>query len=336
MRKNALLKLVVGWGLFLLMIGYSIYLYSYKAKRYTYTLPYPYGHPTGTLPWIPFKWIGNEIKRKQVEKNALCVPVKIDNIPHDFYFQFDMGSTYTMLYENSLQPYLDKYPQLSNKLERKRPELMFWDDSKDFADLQLALGSVPFTGSHVYIKRSYGRVLNHDSITNNSQKIIGTIGVDMLQTHVVIIDYPNQRICILDTLPVAYNATFSPFHLSRHGKVLLQMKYNGLVYDVIFDTGSSIFSLLTSGERLYLFSGENNNDTIPIVSWGEVHRLIGRHMPGTVLLNNIPFSNVEVYGDYRLNDELLKEEKADAVTGNALFWNKTVVIDFKRKLFGVL
>jgi hypothetical protein len=247
-----------------------------------------------------------------------------------------MGSTYTMLYENSLQPYLDKYPQLSNKLERKRPKLMFWDDSKDFGDLQLALGSVPFTGSHVYIKRSYGRILNYDSITNNSQKVIGTIGADLLQNHVVIIDYPNQRICILDTLPVAYNTTFSPFHLSRHGKVLLQMKYNAQVYDVIFDTGSSIFSLLTSEERLYQFSGENNNDTIPIVSWGEVHQLIGRHMPGHILLNNIVFSNVEVYGDYRLNDELLKEEKADAVTGNALFWNKTVVIDFKRKLFGVL
>ncbi len=336
MKKNTVIGFLTFCTVFLFMAVYLVYLYSYHAKRYTYTLPYAYSHPGGGLPWIPFKWMGNKIKGKYVERNAIGIPVKIDSIPHDFYFQFDMGSTYTMLYENSLQPYLDKYPQLSIKLERKRPKLMFWDDSKDFAHLQLTLGSVPFTGDHVYIKRSYGRVLNHDSIVNNSPKIIGTIGADILQDHVVIIDYPRQRICILDTLPVAYNTTFGPFHLSRHGKVLLQMKYNGKGYDVIFDTGSSIFSLLTSGERLYQFSGENNNDTIPIVSWGEIHNVIGRPMTGPISLSNIPCSNIEVYGDYRLNDELLKEEKADAVTGNALFWDRIVVIDMRRKLFGVL
>jgi hypothetical protein len=337
MKKTALNKYVAIWGILAVVACCIVYAYSYQSKKYTYTLPAAYSHPSiDALPWIHFKWFGSEIKGIYMDRHALCIPVKIDALPDSFYFQFDMGSTYTMLYENSLQPYLDKYPQLNSKLVKRRSPLIFWDHAKDFTNLKLTLGTVPFTGRYTYIKHAYGRVLNNDSIATPSQKTIGTIGVDLLQHHVLIIDYPNCRICIMDTLPPLYHPTFTPFYLSRQGKVVLQMKYHNQIFNVIFDTGSSMFSLLTTGERFYQFSVEDNNDTIPIVSWGEVHNVIGRPMPGTMSLNNIPFSNVEVYGDYRLNDELLKEEWSDAITGNALFWDKVVVIDFRNKLFGVM
>ena len=55
----------------------------------------------------------------------------------------------------------------------------------------------------------FGDTLMVDSIASTSVKHAGTIGPDPFQNNVLLIDFPNQRIASVDSLPTRYrnNAT---------------------------------------------------------------------------------------------------------------------------------
>jgi hypothetical protein len=52
----------------------------------------------------------------------------------------------------------------------------------------------------------------------------------------------------------------------------------------------------------------------------------------TFAIAGIKFSNVKVYENHT---GLGINKKTDGMIGNALFWNNTIIIDFKNKKFGV-
>ena len=74
--------------------------------------------------WIPFNWTGETISGKYFEKSSMVIPVKIDNIPARFNMQFDLGAFRTVIYGNSIQPYLDAYSELKNKIDTSKTFLI--------------------------------------------------------------------------------------------------------------------------------------------------------------------------------------------------------------------
>jgi len=71
---------------------------------------------------------------------------------------------------------------------------------------------------------------------------------------------------------------------------------------------------------------------IAISSWGNIHNVIGRPLKQQFeLAASSFFSEIMVYADYRKE---AKTKDYDAVSGNALFWNKTIIIDFENKRVG--
>ena len=56
---------------------------------------------------------------------------------------------------------------------------------------------------------------------------------------------------------------------------------------------------------------------------------------GTIEIAGQKFNSVEIYADHRKEVQEADGTAAYLVTGNALFWNKTVIIDFRNKTFGV-
>ena len=161
---------------------------------------------------------------------------------------------------------------------------------------------------------------------------MGTIGADLFQEKILIIDYPNQQFAICENLPQNYKDNLIDIELDISGKVILPMKMKNKNYRITFDNGSSIFPLITMVKNISNFSTSADIDTIQISSWGQFHVVTGKLIKDTFELAGQKFSNVKVYANH---SGLGIDPNTDGVTGNALFWNKTIVIDFKNKKFGV-
>ena len=154
----------------------------------------------------------------------------------------------------------------------------------------------------------------------------------MFKNKVLIIDYPNERFAVCDTMPVSYKTSFTDIELDNAGRVIIPLLLNAKKYRVLFDNGSSIFPLLVTDDKIHNFSSALNTDTITISSWGTVYNIIGKPLKKQFVLAGQNFSGITVYTDYRKE---ARTNDFDAITGNALFWDKTVIIDFKNKKFGI-
>ena len=162
---------------------------------------------------------------------------------------------------------------------------------------------------------------------------MGTIGSDIFQNKVLIIDYPNQQFAICDNVPKFYQKCLTDIELDVVGRVLLPMQLKGKKYKLLFDNGSSLFPLLTTGEKINIFSSLLPSDTIKGYAWGKQFTAIGRPLNDSFVIANQTFNKTTVYADYR--KDFRTTDNTDAITGNILFWDKTIIIDFKNKKFGV-
>jgi len=288
------------------------------------------------IPWIKFVWTNDSMGKRYYEKTGMNIPVKINDLPYDLTFQFDLGDEHTEIYENNLAAIYEVNPQIKNKIVRLRSIFQFWNNNKSYKNIVIEAGDYNFKSPNCYVRRNFGEGIDKERILMNRPLHIGSIGVDLFQNKVLIIDYPGERFCILDEVPAGYNVNMVPIKLSNAGMVLLPMKLNGKSYDCFFDNGSSIFQLIGSSTRVTDYSKEPDNDTIPISSWGVIHNMTGRKINGTIEIGGQKFNDVEIYADHRkASQEKALNDPSYLVTGNALFWDKMVIIDFKRKLFGV-
>lgn len=104
----------------------------------------------------------------------------------------------------------------------------------------------------------------------------GTAGLDFLAGRVSILDFPNQRLCVLDPSRVPAElerqAEWSPAQL-RNGKLFVTMEVGGKDLEGIFyDTGSSSFPLMVDHEQWKELTGrtgeEESNRRMVASSWG--------------------------------------------------------------------
>lgn len=251
----------------------------------------------------------------------MMVPVRVEGLPYDYLFQFDLGSNVTTLYGNPLDALIKKH----RGFDRVKNEIIF-------KELTLFIGNTIAHTQNCHITRNHGDVLNANYLASQSPIRLGTIGADIFQSKILVIDYPNQRFTICDTLPPLLQTSFADITLDNTGRVILPLLIHGKNYRIMFDNGSSLFALITSSDKINLFSTEPGTDTLSVSSWGKTHNIIGRLLKTPFQLANNTFSDIMIYADYR--DEA-RSTNYDAITGNALFWDKVVIIDFKNKRFGI-
>lgn len=110
------------------------------------------------------------------------------------------------------------------------------------------------------------------------------------------------------------------------------MTLHNKTYKVLFDNGSSIFPLIANAKNSAEFSNSPDVDTIQSSSWGTVHNVTGKLIKDAFTLGGQNFRSTIIYTDHRKGQE---KNEWDLIAGNALFWDKTVIIDFKNKKFGV-
>lgn len=282
--------------------------------------------------WIKFFWTNEDLGKRHFDKTAMFIPAKVEGLPAAFSFQFDLGSDVTMIYENTARSVINKYPQAEGKIKHLKSPIQFWNTQKAFKNITIHFGGMKATSKNCFLKVNYGKELSLDTLTGNLPINIGTIGADMFKNKVLIIDYPNERFTICDDVPPSYKTSFTDMELDKAGRVIIPLLLNGKKHRVLFDNGSSIFPLLVTDDKIQNFSSALNTDTITISSWGTVHNIIGRPLKEKLLFAGQTFAGITVYTDYRKE---ARTNDFDAITGNALFWDKTIIIDFKNKKFGV-
>lgn len=282
------------------------------------------------ISWAKFEWTNEELGGKHFEKTAMFIPCKIDGIANPVTFQFDLGSDLTGVYENTCRSFYKQTPELEQKIKRFKSVFKFWNNKKCFKNLSIQFGNYSASNKNAFVFEDYGDKVE---IKNAKDTIhIGTIGADIFKNRILIIDYPNKQFAICEKVPEIYNPKFVDIELDRRGRIILPMTMNNKNYRIMFDNGSSIFPIITDAKNISAFSTSADIDTIQVSSWGQQHSVTGKIIKDNFELAGQKFSNVKVYANHK---GIGIDNNTDGMTGNALFWDKTIIIDFKNKKFGV-
>lgn len=281
---------------------------------------------------VSFRWKGDSIRFKQGGSKweahaAILLPVKLNNCPRTFYMQFDLGSPYSLLYQNKIDAIQSKYPEsIPPTAEGKL---------KDFS---FQTGEIPILANEIVVKQ-------FDSVTidwknKNAIEIIGTIGADLIDGKVAIIDYPKAKLTISPQIPeklVSKLALSDLIYSSR--RVLFPAKVNGKTTMLYFDTGSSMFELLTNKETAnQLALPDAKAVQYDVESWGKTLTANTLASNGFIEMADVKIplrSATYIDGVSPAQVEQMLKMGIGGMTGNKLLLNYILVLDTKNKKFGL-
>jgi hypothetical protein len=279
--------------------------------------------------WIAFQWVTDEVEGRVYEKAGINVPVQIGSISDPFTMQFDLGANLTMLYGRTFAPYLSSFPDLQNSIDTINgfPYL---------ANTTFIVDHDTIPAFSFFYEENFGQQIEETAVGDQTVKHIGTIGANLLKDKVLIIDYPAMRLAITDSIPTNYQTgpNYIDLSLDRWGRVHLPIQVNGEVKKVLFDTGASMFPLLTSSENWKIFTDTIVQDSVLTSTWGEQYYTYAANAQN-ISIGDRELQDKRVFDAQRLSN-FIKEENIWGVMGNAHFFNDVVIIDFKNLKFGWL
>jgi hypothetical protein len=240
--------------------------------------------------------------------------------------QFDLGTPSTLFYGKALNPFLEQYPSLKSKL------VIPW-----CRNIDLTLGEVVLKGIDVGLHPNMGTELSLDTIKFETEIEIGTIGADLVQGKVLIIDYKSNRLVIIDTLPAEYqNASFVQFE-ANDGLIKLPFRINGNIEYLMFDTGASYFCLATTKQNALAIGDTEIVDSLTVTNWGRYVDFWGLETVSPIFLGDkIMERTIVYYTEGNGFDDLYKSLNIWGLTGNGYFLNDLIIIDYRHNRFGVM
>lgn len=305
---------------------------SYLTDKRTYTSWKLTNNSTDKteISWARFIWGADTLSGKYYDKAYMQIPCNLEGLPNVFTFQFDLGANLTGVYENSFSSFYPLRQELKNEIERLKSPLQFWNKNIVFKNCKINFGNYTATNQVSFIYRNYGQKIANPNLTDTFH--LGTIGADLFKDKILIIDYPNKQFAICDTFPKDFAINLIDIELDNNRRVILPMTIHNKSYRIMFDNGSSLFPIITEAKNISKFSTLHDVDTLQISSWGKKHNVTSKMINDTFILAGQTFSNVKVYANH---SGLGIDNTTDGMTGNALFWDKIIIIDFKSKKFGV-
>ena len=251
--------------------------------------------------------------------------------------QFVLGAVKTVIYGNSIQSYLAVYPELKDKIDTSKTFLIQGEKNPMFTNMELKMGATSFKGIDIGYFKNFGGKINQDSMLSTTEKHIGTIGPDLFQGKILIIDYLQNRIGICEELPKQYkSATFQPF-ISDDGRPKIPLLINGKTEYLMFDTGSSLFTITTTKKDALEISNPAVVDSLSVHSWGKLLTYYGVKINKPIKFGEkVLEGSVVYYDEQETFQDFYNFAKIWGLTGNVFFLKNTVIIDYKNKLFGVL
>ena len=280
-----------------------------------------------------FYWSPAEISGRHFDKAAMYLPISLDTVSKLHYSQFDLGSDRTILYQNNFKSITDynylKFDSLSDS-NPERPLFMI-------KDVDLNIGKINFGKRNVLGLYNYGEPIIRKKNAPVSENSIGTIGADIFQNKIVVINFPNQTISVLDTTNSALENYFSFEKCKIENKrIIVPIILNGKTHFFIYDTGSSLFPMVTSFSNWKEITNQKINDTLSITNFGKPVIMLGSNASIEIIIGMNTLTDFGVYYEKdNYFDKMFEQLKCDGIIGNAFFFNKTISIDFKNKRFGI-
>jgi len=290
--------------------------------------------------WINFNWHGDSIYGKYYDKVAITIPIKIDNLPYNFCSQFDMGATQTVLYGVSLKPFLNTDNNLLQKLDTSiTPYYLNGHKGSFITNVNLTLDKSLFAKTKIVYVPDIGDPISNDSIYTATQKLVGTIAVDLFQNKILVLDFKNNRLCTYTKLPKKYAKAVFENAIIRKGRIKLPLKIGDNIVYVMFDTGSCIGDLLLDKETINQVADFSapKEEFLNGNTWGENVTYFNKKIKSPIYFNKIKLDiNDAQFSDLDRDVQFDKEEKIIGTLGPVLFSKNIVIIDYVNNRFGVL
>lgn len=274
---------------------------------------------------LPLQWKGDTLDGQWNPHAALLIPVTIPGCPYTFYMQFDTGSPYTLFYGNKLRAIHRKYPAIIS--------LRNIDDS--LSNFRFKAGPLMITAGQVAIHSFDSTAIDWKS--KHTLTIIGTLGTDLIDNKVAVIDYPRQQLHISDTIPAAFKkSNTTAFHFSMR-RILLPAEIAGKKTILYFDTGSSAFELLTDKATCSSLSTDTSLTVrYPVQSWGKTLTANTITTTDSIIVagHTIPLHHatwIEGVSDTQVNQ--MMKMGIGGMTGNKLFISNILLLDTRNKQF---
>lgn len=257
---------------------------------------------------IPFTWLGTE-------KNALLLPIHFEGDTATYYLQFDTGSPYTVFYSKSI----------------KNIRQVFTD--QEIAKTSFYLGKTKITSAKFKIYN-----LGNDN-NNDSLKIIGTIGTDILENRKTIINFKENYIALnLSKVPAQFQTKLFDFKFKKR-KIIVRGILKEQEENFLFDSGTSAYELLTNKEAWKNLKLPNSKINIEkSQSWDKVLTAYTANCNQKIQFSNheMPLNNVTyVEGFSQVQYSMMKFSGMTGMLGNKIFLNNSLYIDCTQNKMGI-
>ena len=273
-------------------------------------------------------WTNDTLSNKIKKRVAFYIPVKIKGIDRVLYMQFDTGTPKTIFYERPLK----KFVKLNSNLEK---QISGADNNMFINQVELELNNKILTATELRVKKDFGDVNIDSDIV-----IIGTIGFDILVGRTLILDFRNNKYCItsrraeelnynIDYIQDASVDKFPLFIPARIGEKEIRLLY---------DTGSSMFTILTNMDNFNRASTNSSIDTIGgISSWGKMYSVYQKYLDKPIEFGHLKLDNQLIFGkEIKTFLDYFPDWYYYGKMGNKLFENRIIIIDNVNNKFGII
>lgn len=278
---------------------------------------------------IPLYWKADSVGKRSEPHAALLIPVKLPGCPKTFYMQFDLGSSYSLFYKNKLAAIHSKYPATKG----------LSDTSEKLWNFSFKVGATTIEAKEIVVKQFDSSAIDWKNLKRF--EIIGTIGADVIDGKVAIIDYPGKKLTIAPEIPGKLLAQISlADFVYANRRVLLPATILGKQTLLYFDTGSSMYELLTnkiSCETLAIPNSELVQNKV--WSWNKYLVANTRASNDSIFVGGTKIqlhSTTYIDGTNAAQAEQMMKMGIGGMTGNKIFLNYKLVLDTRNKKFGLV
>lgn len=307
----------------LIIIAIPIYI-SYWRNNSTVETFHTFKEPS-KVSFCDIRWTSDFLGKEKIEKIAFYVPVKIKGLKGNLFMQFDSGQQTTLLYGKTLNRLLNSNNTFSIFYDK--------DSLRYIKNPIINIAENQFKAKKIRIASSLG-----SSKIDTSKIVIGTIGFDAFVNRTLILDFKNDKLAITQKSAndLDYNLNYIDDASIDKFPLLIPAKIGKKKTKLFYDTGSSMFPLLTSNKRLRNINDNKTDSLCCINNWGKQLPVYRKKLNNEIKIGNTTYDNQSIYGCEVLNTvDYLPSWYLFGMTGNKLFSGKIVVIDTKNNKFGI-
>lgn len=275
---------------------------------------------------VEFTWKVDSSQGRFESYAALLLPVRLPGCPKTFYMQFDLGAPSSMFYSGKMEAIRTKYPKAIPV-----------NDSTGLTNFEFFIGKMPVHANRITMRATEEKSIEWEKA---GREVIGTIGTDLIDNRVLVLDYPRQTMTLAPEVPARMSPIVMSDFMYVRRSVLLPAKVRGKQTVMFFDTGSSAFELLTSKEICESFPRRDTAVArFEVGSWGRRMTANTYNVSDSISIGNTQFALREatfMVGSTKSQIDQMLNLGIGGMTGNKVFLKSTLVLDTKRKKFGVL